>query len=258
MVNGTAASSASISPLVTEDTAKSSRTARDRRIRKPASFCCASAPPAGIPSSPMPALPACWLAGFLQLVVTAQWPPPSAQRGGGVEACSSTAKALVPRVRLPCNPFTLRQWPPWLACSHWWTLVLRVPPWASRCSLVDRPFSVRELQFCGRKGGMGTAATGTPRALHCDAQHSTAYRRTRMEPLVWSVTAYMHTNFGAVVDLLRLGPFVLADRDGDRREAQRQGEERRLARRMEPSCSVHVSLKLLASPDAASVIAICN
>lgn len=70
-VNG-AASSASISPLVTEDTAKSSRTARDRlRIRKPASFCCASAPPAGIPSSPMPVLPACWPAGCLQLVVTA-------------------------------------------------------------------------------------------------------------------------------------------------------------------------------------------
>lgn len=59
-------------------------------------------------------------------------------------------------------------------------------------ALVDRPFPVRELQFCGRKGGMGqmgqmgTAATGTPRALHCNTQHSTACGRTRMEPLVWA------------------------------------------------------------------------
>lgn len=66
MVNG-AASSASISPLVTEDTAKSNSGCV---YASPASFCCASAPPAGIPSSPMPALPAC-LPACLQLVVTA-------------------------------------------------------------------------------------------------------------------------------------------------------------------------------------------
>lgn len=80
--------------------------------------------------------------------------------------------------------------------GHWWTWATRTHPGCRRHSLVHRSFSVRELQFCGRKGGMGTAAVGAPRGLHCNTQHSTAYVRTwvyGMEP------ATMHTNFGAGV-----------------------------------------------------------
>lgn len=132
---------------------------------------------------------------------------PSAQKGGGVEACSSTATTLV------CPESACRVTrsrcvngrPGWhAAIGGLWDCGSRHE------ALVDRPFPVRELQFCGRKGGMGRWAPprrGTPRALHCNTQHSTAYGRRRMEPLVWAVTAYMHTNFGAVVDLSVSGSF---------------------------------------------------
>ncbi|KAM6481159.1 hypothetical protein H0G86_007877 [Trichoderma simmonsii] len=104
----------------------------------------------------------------------AQGPPPAQK--GGVEACSTTrttraqcAHAVQPvhgASMVPCLA-------PLSTIGGLWPAgpILTLDD----CSLVDRPFSVRELQFCGRKGGMGTAAVGTPRALHCNTQHSTAY-----------------------------------------------------------------------------------
>ncbi|KAL7946578.1 hypothetical protein V8C42DRAFT_321087 [Trichoderma barbatum] len=118
----------------------------------------------------------CWLAVHrLRLVVMAQWPPPAQK--GGVEACSTTTttdscpvrSCRVTRSRCVSGALS------GISAHHWWTLASRPHSDSRRRSLVDRPFSVRELQFCGRKGGMGTAAVGTPRALHCNTQHSTAY-----------------------------------------------------------------------------------
>ncbi|KAL7924194.1 hypothetical protein ACQKWADRAFT_23208 [Trichoderma austrokoningii] len=104
-------------------------------------------------------------------------------------------------------------------------------------------FQCGSFSFAGEKAGWARWARWAPprraRLVRCTAthtQHSTACGRTRMGS---SVTAYMHTNFGAVVDL-----FVW--------------EQGKLARRMEPPAASTFPWKLRASPDAASVAAICS
>jgi hypothetical protein len=118
-------------------------------------------------------------------------------------------------------------------------------------------FQCGSSSFAGEKAGWARwAPPRRARLVRCSATHSTALHMDAQEWSPWSgsVTAYAHKLWSCCGPSLSLGPLVLADRYGN--EATRG--RKRAGPPHGASCSVHVSLKLLASPDAAAVAAICN
>lgn len=126
-------------------------------------------------------------------------------------------------------------------------------------------FQCGSFSFAGEKAGWARWARWAPprraRLVRCTATHSTALHVDAQEWSPWSgpVTAYAHKLWSCCGPLCLwvsgpLGPLVLADRYGG--EATRG--RKKAGAPHGASCSVHVSLKLRASPDAASVAAICS